>query len=188
MILRTERLLLREIAEDDWSAVLAYQRHPHFSPYYEWTERTEADVRRFLQQFLEWQQQEPRSKYTFAITLGGEMIGITSLRRPSADSPSAETGYEISPEHWGRGYATEAAGALLAFGFGELGLHRISAHCVAENVTSARVLEKLGMRCEGRLRENEFFKERWWDTLIYGILAQEWSPQAGSSAHGDRGV
>ncbi len=176
MILRTERLLLREIAEDDWSAVLVYQRHPLFSRFYDWSERNEGEVRAFLQQFLEWQQQEPRSKYAFAVTLEEEMIGIASLRRPTADSPIAETGYEISPLHWGRGYATEAAGAVLAFGFGELGLHRISAHCVAENLASARVLEKLGMRCEGRLRENEFFKERWWDTLIYGILAQEWSP------------
>lgn len=175
MLLHTERLQLREIAQEDWSAVLAYQRETDFSRFYDWTERTEADVRRFLQQFLEWQEEEPRSKYSFAITLGGDMIGITSLRRPTADSASAETGYELSPTHWGRGYATEAAAALLAFGFGELKLHRISAHCVAENVASARVLEKLGMRCEGRLRENEFFKERWWDTLVYGILAREWS-------------
>ncbi|HEV2131627.1 MAG TPA: GNAT family protein [Longimicrobiaceae bacterium] len=175
MILHTERLLLREITEDDGSAVLAYQRHPLFSRYYHWSERTEADVRLFLQQFLEWQEEEPRSKFSFAITLEGTMIGIASLRRPTSEAPLAEIGYELSPEHWGRGYAREAAGALLEFGFGELGLHRLGAHCVAENTASARVLEKVGMLREGRLRENEFFKERWWDTLLYGILAREWT-------------
>ena len=63
---------------------------------------------------------------------------------------------------------------MVNFGFSELGLRRISSWCIADNVASARVLERLGFRHEGRLRRNEFFKGRWWDTLLYALLAEEW--------------
>ena len=62
---------------------------------------------------------------------------------------------------------------MVAYGFSELGLHRISSWCIADNVASARVLEKVGFQLEGRLRENEYFKGRWWDTLLYGLLESE---------------
>jgi RimJ/RimL family protein N-acetyltransferase len=92
----------------------------------------------------------------------------------SADAQEADIGYEFAPAYWGQGYATEAAQAIMAFGFTELKVHRIWSWCIAENVGSARVMEKLGMRQEGRLRENEWIKGRWWDTLVYGVLDYEW--------------
>jgi RimJ/RimL family protein N-acetyltransferase len=92
----------------------------------------------------------------------------------SAYFRQASIGYEIAPRYWGKGYATEAARAMVAFGFGELRLHRIWARCVADNVASYRVLEKVGMRREGCLREEEWIKGRWRDTLVYGILDHEW--------------
>ena len=85
-----------------------------------------------------------------------------------------DIGYELSPKHWGHGYATEAAAAMLDFRFTQLKLHRIWSWCIADNVGSARVLHKLGMQAEGRLRENEYYKGRWWDTLLFGILDSEW--------------
>ena len=63
---------------------------------------------------------------------------------------------------------------MTAFGFDELGLHRVSSWCIADNVGSARVLEKVGLSLEGRLRENERYKGRWWDTLLYAVLLPEW--------------
>jgi RimJ/RimL family protein N-acetyltransferase len=83
-------------------------------------------------------------------------------------------GYELDPNYWGKGYATEAATAVLNFGFAELKVHRIGANAVAENTASLRVLEKIGMQYEGRLRENKWMKDRWWDTVLYGILEYEW--------------
>ena len=78
----------------------------------------------------------------------------------------------------GRGYATEAARAIVRFGFIKLCLHRIWSWCIAENAGSARVLAKVGMRLEGRLRDKEYFRGRWWDTLLYAMLEQEWREQA----------
>ena len=65
---------------------------------------------------------------------------------------------------------------MVDFGFRELRLQRISSRCIADNLASARVLERLGFKREGRLRRNEFFKGRWWDTLLYALLAEEWQP------------
>jgi ribosomal-protein-alanine N-acetyltransferase len=176
MHLRTERLVLRDYVAEDWPAVLAYQRNPLYLRYYEWEDRTAEEAQEFVQMFLDQQRETPRTKFQLAITLksGGRLIGSCGIRLQSAGGREADIGYEINPDYWSNGYATEAARAMVEFGFTKLGFHRISSWCVADNVASASVLEKLGMRLEGRLRENEFYKGRWWDTLLYAILDYEW--------------
>ncbi len=176
MILTTPRLLLREFRESDWQAVLEYQRDPLYLRYNPWTHRTEADARNSVRMFIAWQAEQPRTKFQFAIILKEQarLIGNCGIRMRGLDAHEADIGYELDSRYWGQGYATEAARALLAFGFGELRLHRIWAYCIAENVASARVLQKIGMQREGRLREKEWMKSRWWDTLVYAILDHEW--------------
>lgn len=176
MQLTTERLLLREFTEADWRSVLAYQVDPLYLRYSPWSERTEADVYNFVWMFLHWQEERPRRKFQLAITLrsNGQFLGNCGIRGTANKTWEAEIGYELDHRFWGQGYATEAAQALLTFGFNELHLHRIWAYCIADNVGSSRVLQKIGMRFEGRLYENERMKERWWDTLNYAILDREW--------------
>ena len=176
MELHTDRFILREFVPADWPAVLAYQRDPRYLQYYEWNERTPDDAQRFVQMFLEQQAEQPRRKFQLAVVLkgSGQLIGSCGIRKASADAHEADIGYELSPDQWGHGYATEAARVIVRFGFAELGVHRIWAWCIADNVASARVLEKLGLKLEGRLRDKEYFKSRWWDTLMYGILENEW--------------
>ena len=173
----TDRLILREFVPDDWPAVLAYQRDPRYLQFYPWTDRTEAEARDFVQMFLDQQAERPRRKFQFTITFpdDGQVIGNCGIRRKPESDWEADIGYELAPEYWGRGYATEAALAIINFGFRELKLHRISSWCIADNAASVRVLERVGLRVEGRLRENEYFKGRWWDTLLYGLLEGEWS-------------
>ena len=176
MQLETFRLLMREFVESDWPAVLAYQRDPRYLRYYPWHDRTEADARAFVNRFLQWQEEEPRRLFQLALVLKSDntLIGNCGIRRKSGNDWEADLGYELSPQHWGNGYATEAARALVDFGFRELDLSRISSWCIADNTPSARVLERLGFRQEGRLRRNEYFKGRWWDTLLYALLRDEW--------------
>jgi [ribosomal protein S5]-alanine N-acetyltransferase len=176
MFLPTRRLLLREFKENDWQAVLAYQSDPLYLRYTPWYHRTELDVRSFVHMFMDWGEEQPRYKFQFAITLppDGRLIGNCGIRMPSPHAWEAEIGYELDSHYWGNGYATEAALALLAFGFRDLKLHRIYAYCVAENTASARVLERIGMTSEGRQRETEWMKDRWWDRLSYAILEREW--------------
>jgi [ribosomal protein S5]-alanine N-acetyltransferase len=186
----TERLLLREFKESDWQAVWAYQSQPLYLRYYEWEDRQPEDVRAFVRMFLTQQKLKPRTAFQFAVVLKDDhqLIGNCGIRtetgglrteagRNRPDSPTSQTaeiGYELDPQYWGQGYATEAARSVLQLGFETFKLHRISANCVADNVGSARVLEKLGMRLEGRLRENQYFKGRWWDTFLYAILEEEY--------------
>ncbi len=182
MRIATERLLLRDFVTDDWPDVLAYQRDPRYLQFYPWADRTEAEVRRFVKLFVDQQTERPRRNFQFAITFpdGGQVIGNIGIRRKPENDWEADIGYELAPEYWGRGYATEAALAIVDFGFRELGLHRVSSWCIADNAASARVLERVGLRPEGRLRENEHFKGRWWDTLLYGLLESEWRTSATS--------
>jgi len=183
MRINTTRLALREFVIDDWPDVLDYQSDPRYLRFYPWIERTEAEVKGFVQMFVDQQTEHPRRKYQLAITLanGDRVIGDCGIRRKHENEWEADIGYELSPEHWGQGYATEAGLAMIDFGFRELELHRISSWCIADNVASARVLEKVGLRLEGRLRENEYFKGRWWDTLIYGLIRSEWADSASVS-------
>lgn len=176
MIIPTPRLVLREFTVEDWPAVLAYQSSPQYLRYYPAVRRTPRDARTFVALCIAWQRASPRSKYQLAITLrdDGRLIGNVGIRKPSPEATVAELGYELAPAQWGQSYATEAASAMLRFAFEHLALHRVHAHCIAENVASARVLKRIGMRFEGRLREDQWFKGRWWDTLLYGILDREW--------------
>jgi RimJ/RimL family protein N-acetyltransferase len=174
--LLTKRLLLREFIWEDWTAVFTYQSNPLYLRYNPWTKRHEADVQAFVQMFIDYQSAQPRTKYQFAVVLweSGQLMGNCGVRKESAEAQIADMGYELDPNYWGKGYATEAATAVLNFGFAELKVHRIGANAVAENTASLRVLEKIGMQYEGRLRENKWMKDRWWDTVLYGILEHEW--------------
>ena len=180
MVISTPRLLIREFVLEDWRDVLAYQRDPRYLRFYPWSGRTESEVRDFVQVFLDQQVEQPRRKFQLAISLanGGPLIGSCGIRRKPDNDWEADIGYELAPEYWGRGYATEAALAIVRFGFRDLELRRISSWCIADNAASARLLERIGMAPEGRLRENEYFKGRWWDTLLYGLLVSDWRESA----------
>ena len=176
MKLETERLLLRDFVKDDWQRVLEYQTNPLYLRYNHWTERTPEAVQDFVGWFLDHQVQTPRIKYQLAVVLKSNnlLIGNCGVRMDKADALEADIGYELDPKYWNHGYATEAAHAIVDLGFKNFGIHRIWADCVVDNTGSAHVLEKLGMKLEGRLREKDYFKGRYWDALIYAIMKQEW--------------
>ena len=180
LLLITERLLLRDFVESDWQAVLDYQQDPLYLRYNEWPSRTADEVRHFVQMFLDQQQQTPRIKFQFAVTLKstGRLIGNCGVRRAPAAAREADIGYELNSAYWGNGYATESARAVMRFGFTHMDLERITAWCVADNLASARVLEKLGMRLEERVPRHQHFKGRWWDRLSYSITYAEWQAHA----------
>jgi [ribosomal protein S5]-alanine N-acetyltransferase len=102
-----------------------------------------------------------------------ELLGSVSLRRFVRDR-RAELGYWLGADAWGHGFATEAAGALLDFGFAELGLARIYAHVLEGNEASCRVLDKLGMINEGIRRQHVRKGKRLLDVVLFGMLRDEW--------------
>ena len=172
--LRTARLLLRPLEGGDAPALarLAGSREvaattlriPH--PY------TEDDARTFLDAAAKDFRESRAVVFAICVSPERELCGCVGLHISPAHR-HAELGYWIGVPFWGKGIATEAAQAVAGFGFSTLHLHRIYAHYFAGNDGSRRVLEKIGMRYEGRLRQH-IVK---WDQLIdienYGILADE---------------
>jgi ribosomal-protein-alanine N-acetyltransferase len=175
MELRTQRLLIREFVMDDAADVHAYAGEAETVRYMDWGPNTEAQTLDFLHRKLASQRMLPRAEYELAVVLreSGGVIGGVGLRVSRPEQFAGDIGYVFNPRLWGQGYCTEAAAALLTFGFGELKLHRIYATCDPENRASARVMEKIGMQYEGRLRDFTWEKEKWRDSLVYARLATD---------------
>ena len=102
MRITTARLILREFVIDDWPDVLAYQRDPRYLRFYPWADRTEAEVRDFVQMLLDQQGQLPRRKFQLAITLpdSDRLIGNCGIRRKAENDLEVDIGYELAPEYW----------------------------------------------------------------------------------------
>lgn len=104
------------------------------------------------------------------------MVGAAELVIDIANR-SGTIGYIVHPDYWGQGVATEAATCLIDDGFNRLKLHRIWATCDSRNIASAKVLKKIGMQQEGRLRDHLRLNDGWRDSLVFGILEDEGSRQ-----------
>jgi ribosomal-protein-alanine N-acetyltransferase len=111
----------------------------------------------------------PETRFAITCTADGQLCGGIGLRMDEAHQ-HAELGYWLGVPHWGQGYATEAARAMITYGFETLGLHRIYASLFPENVASSRVLEKIGMRREGLMRGHICKWGQFHDLDCYGML------------------
>ncbi len=173
--LTTPRLLLRGFRATDIPAIVQLLQDPAIArttlnipyPY------TEEDARTWLR--IQQEQLTQGQGYTFAIVQRdqGQLIGAIDIR-PVMSHRRAEIGYWIGKMYWGQGYATEAARAILRFGFEDLQLNRIFATHIPENPASGRVMEKLGMQYEGTLRQYTFHHGRFQDHRMYAILREDW--------------
>ena len=174
--LTTERLVLRDFRESDWQAVHKYGSDPQVVRHVEFGPNTKEETRSFIKRAVASQKEEPRRSYELAVVLRAKdrLIGGCSIYISNPDHREGSIGYIFNRHFWRQGYATETARALLGFGFDKLGLHRIFSTCDPRNIASKRVLEKIGMQREGRLREHRWVKERWRDSFLYGILDHEW--------------
>jgi ribosomal-protein-alanine N-acetyltransferase len=174
--LETPRLILREYEESDWRDILAYAADPDTLRYRLAEPATEAEVREGLAHIRSQRQETPRLRYELAPVRRdtGQVIGWVPLLLTPPALQEAEIGWTLARAHWGQGYATEAAHAVLAFAFETLELHRVWARCQPENTASWRIMEKLGMRREAHFVECQFARGRWVDNYYYALLAREW--------------
>jgi RimJ/RimL family protein N-acetyltransferase len=176
--IRTERLLLRPFVPHDLDALHAMFGDPEVTRYLDHGPLSLDKVRELLARILpmtgiDAQRNELRLAAELRAT--SQVIGDFSLWRTSVKHGQGEIGFVLHPEHQGHGYALESMRELLRIGFVEAGLHRIVGRCAAENVASAALMERLGMRREAHFRQNELIKGAWSDELVYALLASEWS-------------
>ena len=177
VLYETERLILREFVESDWSEVHAYSSDERLVYYLNWGPNTEQDTKQFVEHALRHQQCEPRTLYEVVIVLKetDEVVGNGSVRAMCQRHREGEVHCIIRRDRWGRGYGTEAIRALTAFAFDTLELHRVFSAIDPEDVATARVFERIGYTREGHLREHKWLKEEWRDSLIYAVLEDEWA-------------
>ncbi|WNG39164.1 GNAT family N-acetyltransferase [Archangium violaceum] len=183
--LSTPRLLLREFEEEDWRFTHPYESDPEVVRYQSHGVRTPEESRSYIRRVMDLARETPRSVYDFAVVLrdGHRLIGRCGMRITDFEQREATVWYVLDRSRWGQGYTSEAAQALVDFGFGTLGLHRMWADCDPRNPASARVMQKLGMRQEAHFRENMFIKGEWCDSLIYALLDREWRARASAPAN-----
>ena len=172
----TKRLTLRDFRIDDWKAVHEYAADPRAVSRLPWGPNSADQTIEFVRAAIEDAARPNRKRFEFAIILREEdrLVGGTGLRVSGTENRDAGMGYVIHPAYWKRGIASEAAAAVVEFGFRQRGLHRIWAEVDPSNDASARVLEKIGMIREGRLRQHKWFKDDWRDSYLYSILYPEW--------------
>jgi RimJ/RimL family protein N-acetyltransferase len=180
--LPTPRLLLRDFVATDWRSVHRYVSDPRVVHYLPFPPQTEAGTQQYVTRLIGYASEQPRTRYYLAIVRQSDqdLIGGINLALSGGElgePQQASFSYQLRHDTWGLGYATEAMQAILRFGFLTLGLHRISDFCDPANSASMRVMEKLGMRREGHLLQNYYTKGRWWDSVVYAILAEEWRTQ-----------
>lgn len=176
--MHTERLLLRPFQEDDLQALYEMQSDEAVVRYLYHDARSLDEVRPVLARKIAGVAVEREGDgLNAAVVLRdtGELVADISLWVVSEGHQQGELGFVVHPAHQRRGYATEAARPMLDFAFGTMGLHRVIGRTEARNVSSARVLEKLGMRREAHLVENEWVKGEWQSEVVYAVLADEWA-------------
>jgi RimJ/RimL family protein N-acetyltransferase len=179
--MRTDRLVLRAMADDDVDDIHAYQSRADVCRYLPFEPRTRDEVA------------EKVAKYATALALNadgdfwqlaierasdpGRVIGDLYFSIKSTANATGEIGWTLHPEFTGQGYMTEAATAMLGIAFGGLRLHRVYAELDPRNLASIALCKRLGMRQEAYFVEDLWFKGAWGDSAIYAILDREWPPQ-----------
>jgi len=184
------RLTLRRFRAADAPAFAAYRSVPEVARYQSWdTPFPLTAAEEAIAAMAGDHPDTPGEWFQFAAVLrdggpeGGQLIGDCASCTDADDPRQAEIGFTIAPAYQGQGYATEAARLLLGYLFGARGKHRVTANCDARNLASAAVLERLGLRREGHLRESTWAKGEWTDDLWYAMLRREWGggqPRGGS--------
>jgi Acetyltransferases, including N-acetylases of ribosomal proteins len=176
--LETPRLILRKFTPDDFAVAHTYASVRENVLFMPWGPNSEDDTRNFINMAIARADENPCRDYQYAVTLkeSGRLIGGCCLT--IKENETGELGWILHRDYWKQGYGPELGEALLELGFGELGLHRITANCDADNYGSYRVMEKIGMRREGLFIEgraaNKLTDKKYSDSLIYAILRDEW--------------
>jgi [ribosomal protein S5]-alanine N-acetyltransferase len=177
MLLQTKRLILRQVSFADLAAIhelLSLKETDQYN-----TLGIPKTINTTTQWVYEWTEEKTsanRSSYTFTITANPthDFIGLIAIQLGNPKYKKATVWFKLHPNHWNKGYASEALKKLLDFSFNQLQLHRIEAGCAVENIASKRVLEKVGMIQEGICRANLPIRGEWVDNYEFAILETDY--------------
>ena len=177
--IETVRMLLRPLVEADVDDLWPLVSNPEIPKQMSW------EAHKTREETHEWvlRQAEARARGTGVVwglerehhVVGCIGLGAIAWQDRAWRRDHAELGYWLAPPLWGQGFMTEAVRGVIAFGFDDLGLHKIETQCLAENAASRRVIEKSGFRFVGRREEDVWRDEKWHAQLLYELTITEWS-------------
>ncbi|MFS8048519.1 GNAT family N-acetyltransferase [Rhizobium sp. BR 314] len=173
----TDRLILRKFAPEDFAAYSSYRSQPEIYRFlYRDPPSPEAMRERFDARLTSSFSEDGDTLLCAVIRReDNALVGDVGLTFTNKAAQQAELGYIFNPVYAGKGYATEAAAAIISLGFEKFGFHRIFARLDAKNAGSVGVVERLGMRREALLIESDRFNGIWGDECVYAVLCREWS-------------
>jgi ribosomal-protein-alanine N-acetyltransferase len=178
LALETPRLTLRPFVEADVDAIFPIVSQPQFPKQMSWSAHTDREQTR---EFVKGQlaATAENTGCAWAIVYDNRPIGCVSLESirwqlRALRVDRSELGYWLAPDHWGKGFMTEAATAAVRFGFETIGLHKVTTRCFADNHGSRRVIEKVGFRFVGRAEDDIWRDGRWHTHLVYELTSPEW--------------
>jgi [ribosomal protein S5]-alanine N-acetyltransferase len=176
ILLQTKSLYIRDITLTDIAAIHALHSLPETDKFNTLGIPDTIEVtEKLVEEWINFQNHNPRNTYVLALTNveTQAFIGLIALNLGKPNYKTAEIWFKIHKDFWNRGYTTEGVMELLNFGFNDLQLHRIEAGCAAENIASAKVLEKVGMIREGMKRKKLPIRGEWKDNYFYAILEED---------------
>jgi ribosomal-protein-alanine N-acetyltransferase len=185
--IQSPRLLVRPVLESDLPDLLEVNSCEEVTallPYATWTSM--ADAQAWLDRMRRIEATGLGLQFVVASKSSGAAIGTCLLFRLEEASARAELGYVLGRAHWGQGLMQEALAALLGSAFGPMGLRRLEAEVDPRNRRSVRVLQRLGFKREGLLRQRWVAKGEAKDVEIHGLLRDEWAAPPVSRAAGLR--
>lgn len=179
--LPTPRLVLRRFTEADVAAFFAYRNDPKIARYQSWEGIELAAATEFVRHQQLQEAGVPGQWLQIAIALKdtNALIGDCALKVQAHDPRQATIGGTLARRFQRQGFAAEALSCLLDALFDRLKLHRVVADVDVENTAAWALMEQLGLRREGHLRQSLWFKGRWADEYLYAMLREDWLKRSG---------
>lgn len=173
MLIQGEKIKLLRVEENDLDFICELECNKEIWLYEEFVQSDKNKVREnYLKKMMS------NTSYDFIITtkIDGEdkAVGLAQIWSYIEDRKSWEIGYAVLPEYQGKGYGYEATKLLLRLAFETLQAHKVVGMCNCNNLSSAKIMEKVGMKREGIFREEFFWNNQWTDQYFYSILDKEY--------------
>jgi len=171
----TQRLILRELSEDDFEDIYEFKSDLQVVKYLTWGPNSREQTLHSLRKQIAFQNEENRQMYVLAVEMKNtkKVIGNALFMVRDHDFKTAEIGYFINSNYWKQGYGIEIVNGLLYLGFNTMDVHRIYAVCDVENAGSIALLGKIGFRQEGHFIKNSKVKGQWRDNYLFAMLKEE---------------
>ncbi len=173
--LETERLKFRAIKKSDFNDIYEYSSNPQTSQFLLWSPHESLEyTKKFIDIILAKYKFGEYHDWAIILKENKKMIGTCGFTRIDEQNGTAEIGYVINPQYWGAGIATEAAKKVLQFAFEEMNINRVEARFLFGNEASLKVMNKIGMKFEGYIRESLFVKGKYRTVGVSSILKREY--------------